>query len=97
MISRHNDFCHRCYREIPKGSEVTYKRGRGIAHLLCPAVSTADLLAGRGRFEARQAARDTSPPVPDPYRRHDRANAAIYGGESYPTPVYTVPEREAIP
>jgi hypothetical protein len=96
MKARHNDFCRRCFREIPKGSEVTYKRGRGIAHQMCPAISTADLLAGRERFEARQAARPVEP-VPDPYRRHDRANAAIYGGESYPTPVYTVPEREAIP
>lgn len=73
MISRRIETCFSCYREIPKGSEVGYKRGRGTRHPVCPPITTEELNAGRARYEARQQA-DIMAEEARRYARFDAAN-----------------------
>jgi hypothetical protein len=66
--------CISCYRVIPKGAEVQYSKARrGIRHPVCPPISTAELQAGRARYEAQQQA-DIEAEEARRYARFDAAN-----------------------
>lgn len=82
MIAKHGGQCIDCYRDIPAGTEVGYRRGRGIRHLGgCAPITTEELVAGRARFaegEAARAARRQDAEA-ERYARHVAANEAIYG------------------
>ncbi len=79
MIARYGGQCHSCFRIIEAGTEVGYSKARGIRHLGgCAPISTADLVAGRERYEAARARAATRKPAVDPYARHDAANEPWY-------------------
>lgn len=89
MIARYRGTCRHCYRSIEQGEQVGYRRGQGISHPVCPAISTAELKAGRERYEQSQegllaAARRAVEPS---YDRFDAANptrATSRGGDGSP-------------
>lgn len=76
MIAKRDGQCSACYRFIPEGTEVGYRKGRGIRHLGgCAPITTEDLAAGRARFaenEGRRAAEQRR--RPQSFARHDAVN-----------------------